>query len=279
MNNKISRLAWAGLMASVLASGAALADGMPGSIKDAPAEPQRDLKFSFNAGITSDYVFRGFSQSAENPTFQAGIDLTYKWFYVGTWASGIDFGLDANLPTRKVAHTELDIYAGVKPVLGKFTFDFGVIAYTYPGQISSPLAFNRDLNYYEGKAGVSVEAWKDGTIGATLFYSPEYTNKQGGVWTVEGSISQVLPKLHSVTPTFSALIGYQTGDDARYKLLTTNGASDYLYWNAGLMLGFGDNFTLDLRYWDTNVSNAGNFCDLTVLQCDARFVATAKFTY
>lgn len=160
--------------------------------------------------------------------------------------------------------TEAPYYAGVKPVLGKFTFDFGVIAYTYPGQISSPLAFTRDLNYYEGKAGVSVEAWKDGTIGATLFYSPEYTNKQGAVWTVEGSISQVLPKLHSVTPTFSALIGYQTGDDARYKLLTTNGASDYRDRNAGLTLGFGDNFTLDLRYWDTNVSNAGNFCDLTV---------------
>jgi hypothetical protein len=50
---------------------------------------------------------------------------------------------------------------------------------------------------------------------------------------------------------------------------------------------FDKNWSLDLRYWDTNVSNSGGFCDpgsvgpggSNIFQCDARYVATLKFTY
>ncbi|MBS0241012.1 MAG: hypothetical protein JSS20_02460, partial [Proteobacteria bacterium] len=81
-------------------------------------------------------------------------------------------------------------------------------------------------------------------------------------------------------------LGYQMGDSDRYKLLVTNGASDYLYWNAGVTFGFGERFSLDFRYWDTNIKsdNAGSgfangFCDARIFGCDERFVATAKVTY
>ena len=49
--------------------------------------------------------------------------------------------------------------------------------------------------------------------------------------------------------------------------------------NSGLTLGFGDNFSLDFRYWDTNISNKGNFCGGNTFQCDERYVATAKVTF
>jgi uncharacterized protein (TIGR02001 family) len=259
----------------------ALADGMPKrSIKDAPVvEEKRDWALTGNIGVTSEYVFRGISQSAENPAIQGGVDLTYKWFYAGIWSSSIDFGDDTrpNGTTRPVAVAEVDFYAGIKPVFGKVTFDIGVIYYVYPNALDGVGQINRELDMVELKFGASGEIWKDGTLGGTVFYSPEYTGKQGNVWTFELAFAQVLPKMRDITPTFSALLGYQTGDDASY--FTANGDDNYLYWNAGLTLGFGDRFSLDFRYWDTNISNSGGFCSGQLFQCDDRFVASAKITY
>ena len=73
------------------------------------------------------------------------------------------------------------------------------------------------------KAGVSYEPWKGATTGSTVFYSPEYTGKTGDVWTFESSFSQELPKLGMVTPTFSALLGYQIGDSAAYSAVIADG--------------------------------------------------------
>jgi uncharacterized protein (TIGR02001 family) len=259
----------------------ALADGLDKkSLKDAPAEePKREWQLTYNFSATSEYVFRGFSQSAEKPAVQGGADLTYKWFYAGIWSSLIDFGKDGNFPTLDVAHTEIDYYAGIKPVVGRFTFDLGVIYYTYPRARDGGIFSNKELDYVELKLGVSAEAWKDATIGVTAFYSPEYTNKTGNVWTFEGTIAQNLPKFRDITPSISGTLGYQVGDTLRYQALVANGADDYLYWNVGLGLAFGDRFSLDFRYWDTNVSNSGGFCTGQVLQCDERFVASAKVTY
>ncbi len=136
MGRKIALGLMAGLVAAAIGGFAApaQADGMDkkkGSMKDAPAEePKRDLQITGNAGVASEYVFRGFSQSAENPAVFAGVDVTYKWFYAGLWASTIDFGKDGNFPTFDVAHGEVDYYLGVKPVLGKVTFDLRVIQFT-----------------------------------------------------------------------------------------------------------------------------------------------------
>jgi uncharacterized protein (TIGR02001 family) len=272
-------------------SGSALADGLAKkkvSVKDAPVEePKRDWQLTANFAVTSEYVFRGFSQSAENPTVQAGLDLTYKWFYAGLWGSGLDFGADPVRPGQDIAHLEIDYYAGVKPVVGRFTFDFGAIYYTYPRAFDpGQAALFRELDYFELKAGVSAEAWKDATLGVTVFYSPEYTNDTGRVWTVEGAFTQVLPKLRDITPTLGAVLGYQSGDGIRYRALVGNGSDDYLYWNIGLTLGFHERFTLDLRYWDTDIKSnnaaAGfidGFCTGQTFQCDEHFVATAKVTY
>ena len=279
------------ILAALSGLSPALADGEAKKkygIKDAPVEePKRDLQITANFAAVSEYVFRGFSQSAENPTLQGGVDLTYKWFYAGFWASGIDFGDDPIRPGQDIAHIEIDYYAGIKPVVGRFTFDFGGIYYTYPRAFDiGGAAVFRELDYFEFKAGVSVESWKDATLGVTLFYSPEYTNDTGAVWTVEGAFTQVLPKLRDITPTFWALIGYQAGDDARYRALIGNGSDDYVYWNAGMTLGFHERFSIDFRYWDTNVKDrnaaAGftdGFCTGRTFQCDERFVATAKVTY
>ncbi|MFN3745901.1 MAG: TorF family putative porin [Hyphomicrobiaceae bacterium] len=239
-----------------------------GGLKDDPAPTGRMLEWSASFAVTNDYVFRGMSQSNKNPAVQAGLDLTYGILYAGVWASTIDFG--ETIAGRSIATSEVDIVAGIKPKLGPVSFDFGVIYYTYPGARDA----GAELNYWEVKAGASVEPWKGGTIGVTGFYSPDYTGETGDVWTVEGSISQELPKVHNIALTFSALVGHQWGDDAAY--FGAFGTDEYTYWNAGLTLGFHERFSLDLRYWDSDL----DFCQSTRLfHCGARFVGTAKATF
>ena len=261
----------------------AYADGMRGSLKDPPAKPR--CTFSANVALTTEYVFRGFSQTSEGPAVQGGFDATCGIFYAGVWASSLDFAgdfpgfsTDVNL-TPFDASIEMDWYVGIKPVTGKITWDLGVIYYSYPNAVNPGL----ELNYVELKIGASGEIWKDGTLGVTVFYSPEYQLESGKTWTFEGSFAQVLPKVGMFTPTFSALIGYQTNEGtASYQFSYGNLEDHYLYWNAGVSLGFMDKWSLDLRYWDTSLSdNAGGsgFCKLPTFQCDERFVATLKFTY
>lgn len=254
---------------------AALADGpayKAKSLKDAPVEePKREWELTANFGVTSDYIFRGFSQSRERPAVQGGVDLTYKIFYAGFWASGIDFG---DKPTGgAVAVAEVDFYAGIKPKFGKLTMDLGVIYYTYPGAFDP----GAELDYVELKLGGSLEVWKGGTVGLTGFYSPEYTGKTGEVFTLEGVIAQELPKIGMVTPTVSALLGYQVGNTAAYRAIFGAGDDSYLYWNAGMTLAFHERFSIDFRYWDTDLP--GGFCGVRLFACDERFVATAKVTF
>lgn len=254
----------AGAIALAFLAGPAAAGGL----KDEPAPSDRTLAWAASFAVTNDYVFRGMSQTSKDPAVQATLDLTYGILYGGVFMSNVDFGQDG--AGRNNAWAELTFTAGIKPVLGPINFDFGVIYYTYPRARDSAA----ELNFFEAKAGASVAPWKGGTIGVTGFWSPDYTGETGDVWTVEGSIAQELPKIASITPTFSALIGYQSGSDSVYR--TTFGADNYTYWNAGVTLAFTDRLSLDLRYWDTNL----DICQNTALfHCDARFVATAKATF
>jgi uncharacterized protein (TIGR02001 family) len=251
-----------------------------GSIKDRPAEPRR-CTFSANAALATEYVFRGFSQTAQGPAIQGGFDATCGIFYAGVWASNLDFGVvTVGGPDQVVANIEIDAYAGVKFTTGKLAWDVGIIYYGYPNQAS---ALTAKLDYVEFKAGVSTEVWKGGTVGGTVFFSPDYTLETGNVWTLEGSFSQTLPTIFGrITPTFSALVGYQfaTSDKAVYIGNITGDDSNYTYWNAGVTFGLDKNWSVDVRYWDTNISGSGAACTQgSLFACDERVVGTLKFTY
>jgi uncharacterized protein (TIGR02001 family) len=252
-----------------------------GSIKDKPEA--RRCTFSANAALTTEYVFRGFSQTAEGPAVQGGFDATCGMFYAGVWASSLDFsgqtfGATESLSGFFDASVEVDAYAGVKFNTGKIAWDVGVIYYGYP---NASYFFSEKLPYVELKVGASGEVWKGGTLGATVFYSPDYTLESGETWTFEGAFAQTLPTIFGrVTPTFSALIGHQVNEGSdSYKFSVGNGKDNYTYWNAGINFGLDKNWSLDVRYWDTNISNSGSFCDLQTMQCGERVVGTLKFTY
>jgi uncharacterized protein (TIGR02001 family) len=236
--------------------------------------------------LASEYIFRGVSQTSEGAAIQGGFDATCGMFYAGVWASNLDWGTAFRPgPDDFVtwASIEIDSYAGFKGKLGRFAWDLGAIYYAYPN--STRNFFFDDLDrfsndYVEVKAGVSTEVWKDATLGATIFYSPNYQYETGDVWTLEGGFSQALPTYWGFTPTVSARIGYQSGNDGAYARRIGGGEDNYTYWNAGVTFGFLEKWSVDLRYWDTNLGeNHDAFCSGAYFQCDSRFVAILKFTY
>ena len=268
-SRKLAAVCGAASLALFAASGAAVADGYEYAAPPPPVEEGRKFTYSFNIDGTSDYVFRGISQTDNDPTIQGGIDLGYGILYAGWWASGLDF--DA---ANSNAETEMDWYGGVKPTWGPVTFDFGAIYYSYPGAGYTAGNTGPQLNYWELKAGVSGTIHNDLALGGILYWSPDYFGETGNTWTIEGNAGYTFHKVAFVVPSITGVLGYQDGKDNAYQAF--NGFGNYTYWNAGLVLAI-DALSFDFRYWDTNASNATSD-GLTCINhyCDERFVFTTK---
>jgi uncharacterized protein (TIGR02001 family) len=214
---KAMKIALVAAAATVALSGAAMAE---------------ELKLSYNVGVTSDYVFRGVSQTQEDPAIQGGVDATYGIGYAGVWASNVDFGADD--PTA-----EIDLYAGVRPTIGDTSLDLGVLYYGY---VKDKGLTPGSYSYVELKAAAS-RAVGPATFGLAAYYSPEFPGKTGSAiyYEVNGSVP-VLPKL-----TLSGALGHQE----------INHAGDYATWNLGLTYAVTEKLGLDVRYSDTDEHGYG----------------------
>lgn len=202
-------------------------------------ESTSPFDFSFNAGASTDYVFRGVSQTDENPQVFAGVDTTlWGVGYAGAWISNVDFnnGTDA----------EYDLYAGVKPQVGPFTLDLGVVYYGY---INTPSGAP-DQDYIELKAAGSVPVGA-ATVGAAVFYSDDFFGETGPATYVE--LNGAVPVAEKFT--VSGALGYQ---DVDYD-------GDYTTWNLGVSYALTDIVGFDLRYHDTSEHDFGDIYDSRVV--------------
>lgn len=141
----------------------------------AQEEPADDFTVTGSATVVSDYRFRGFSQTGEEPTIQGGFGLTHSsGLYVGTWGSGVSF---AN-------GTELDVYGGFsKEIVPGLTGDIGVTLYLYPGttgtEIIEPyVSLSGTIGPVSTKVGL---AWAPEGQGALGGFSAVYTYADASV--------------------------------------------------------------------------------------------------
>lgn len=197
-------------------------------------EAEKPIDLSFNVGAATDYVFRGVSQTNENPQAYAGADATlWGLGYAGAWISNVDFGNQTD--------AEYDLYAGVRPTLGPVSIDLGVIYYGY---INSPSGSDQD--YVEWKAAASVPAGP-ATVGAAVYYSSDFFGGTGDAvyYEVNGAVP-IAEKL-----TVSGALGHQEVD---YD-------GDYNTWNIGIGYAVTDVLGFDLRYYDTDEHDFGKLYD------------------
>jgi hypothetical protein len=270
------------VFAAGLASSAFAADMATKAPPAPPAPPPSPWDVAITAALMTDYNFRGITQSAHQPSTQAGFELRYTvnpmWqYYAGISGESIDF------PNRAAA--EIDFYGGVRPTFDKLALDFGVWYYYYPGgecfnaglvtpsAACGPPGASFDQNLPNGnvvKGNVSfVEIYGKATYtfndqwaaGIQEWYSPSVLNSGAYGWFTTGNITYTVPS--SMLPSG---IGMLVSGDLGYWALGTSDSfyavvgfpngipyTSYWTWDAGVSFTYKA-FTLDLRYYDTNLN-------------------------
>lgn len=209
MSKSITRAALLAVAASVIAT-PAIAEG----------------EWSGNVALTSNYVYRGVTQTDDAPMVQGGFDYASDSFYVGTWASGVDFGDGTS--------TEIDFYGGWTPTVGQFALDIGAIYYYYPDAPDDP-----EQNFLEVYAGGSTTLADFVEVGASFAYSPDFYLESGN--SLYSNFSAGIPLGESFG--LDASVGFSDFYDS--------GNDSYTDYSIGLTTSL-EGFDFDFRLIDTS---------------------------
>jgi uncharacterized protein (TIGR02001 family) len=208
--------------------------------------------WSFNFAVTTDYRFRGISQSDNHPAIQGQVEYNDpSGFFANVWGSTIDFepfGDDD-------ASVELDLTAGYRHSFSEATEGvIKVVYYWYPD--SNPPPFVDDADYVEIIAGLTHN-FGEVAVSGEVAYSPDYSGGLGDAFALTAGAAVPL------APTWwvfdkgieaSGHLGHQSFDEGE----------DYLFWDLGLSASV-DQFTIDLRYVDTDIDACTDVCDAGVV--------------
>ena len=195
-------------------SGAVFAD-------ETPALPF-GLSVTGTAALTSDYRFRGVTQTFNDPAVQAGFVLSHEsGAYAGVWGSNVDFG--------GTAHIELDPYIGYATTLDSFAnkpvLDVGLWYYAYPSE--------SDLNWLElyGKLTFKDVLVQGASLLTAVNYTNDYVGKDEDSWNVNATYSVPFG-----TTGFGgvAALGYTQADEYDFG----GGDDHYVDWKAGVTYSF-----------------------------------------
>ena len=168
---------------TLLATAAAAA---PALAQDAAAPAPYTL--TAGATLTSDYRFRGISQTNKRFAVQGTLGLsTAAGFYVGTWGSSIDDYV------ANGSDQEIDLYGGYKTTFDGTTIDGGLLYYYYPGSNGINTDFFEpylSASHSFGPVGVKVGgnfSWKQHAL------SYGAAKREGGTY-VYGELSGAIPE-------------------------------------------------------------------------------------
>jgi uncharacterized protein (TIGR02001 family) len=219
------------IIAASLASAAFAAPNFAVAQTAAPAAapaPTPPYTFTGNAGLFSEYRFRGISQTFKQPAFQGGFDFAHEsGFYVGNWNSNVSSG--AGFPGGNL---EMDFYGGWKKTWDDWGLDLGGIYYYYPGTDAN--ATNFPANPKNGKTHTG------GVHNSELYI--------GGSW------KWISLKYYQAVADYFSLPG--TKNSSYVDLSGTYDLGDG--WG---IVGHVGSFTL--KNWDTGINNStkGNYTD------------------
>jgi len=180
-------------------------------------EDRSGINVSANMSLTSNYVWRGMTQTKDSPAIQGGADLEYKGLYAGVWGSNVDFGVNDN------NSLELDLYGGYAGEFLGVGYDVGYIQYVYPNK-------SNEYNFGEAYIGLSKE-WESFGISAKFSKGIETDDTDPENFYEIGFSSSMLP--------------YDVGFDASYGNYDDIGD----YYSVGFSRSF-EKFDLSVTYID-----------------------------
>ena len=221
---------------------AAVAVAAPALAQDAPA-PASEFTVTGGAALTTDYRFRGVSQTNKRFAVQGTIGVSHSsGFYVGTWGSSIDDYVAAG------SDQEIDLYGGYKTTVNGTTIDGGLLYYYYPGSGGANTDFFEpylNASHTFGPVGAKVGmnyAWKQ--KGQSCSYDPRCGNKdkEDNLYTY-GELSGGIP---GTGVTVTGHLGESWG-----RSYLTNGLKNYTDWSVTAAYTWKA-ITFSLAYVDTD---------------------------
>ena len=197
-----------------------------------------EVEVSANVALTSNYVWRGMTQTADSPAVQGGVDISYGNVYAGVWGSAIDFG--NGTAGSSTASSEFDLYVGYASEFSGISYDVGLIQFMYPNDTTN-------LNFAEAYLSLGYDF---GVASVGAMYSKGIDADAPGVddfgdyWEVSASVP--LP----MDVTFDAVYGDYEPD---------TGIAYGDYYSVALSKSFGK-FDVSLAYidFDASAGSAGD---------------------
>jgi uncharacterized protein (TIGR02001 family) len=187
--------------------------------EETKAEAKPDNEVSFNAALTSDYRYRGISQTRLQPAVQGGADYTHNpsGLYAGAWLSNIKWTKDAG----GSGDVEIDLYAGKRGEIAKnASYDVGVLTYVYP---SNGLANDANTTEVYGQLGFGPMYAK---------YSYAVTNLFGFGYSKNSAYFDLGANLEVAS-------GLTLNLHAGRQQVKNNGVFSYTDWKIGITKDFG----------------------------------------
>ena len=236
-NNNISK--------SILALACLASLGLSAQAQTAPAEPESTL--AFNAGVVSEYRYRGISQTRFQPALQGGADYADKsGVYVGAWASTIKWLKDNSGVKGPV---ELDLYGGYKFPLGEVAMDVGYLRYEYVNNTYAKVSKNANTD----------EVYAAGTYGPfTLKYSYSLSNLFGQ-YNSDTNKSTKGSTYLDLSATFDLGDGYSLVPHAGKQTVANISAATYSDYALALNKDLGNGLVLSATAYNTNAKIAGGY--------------------
>jgi uncharacterized protein (TIGR02001 family) len=272
------------VLATIALTGpAAAADLLSKKSPPAPVFVTSPWDFAVGAGVTSNYIFRGISQSNRAPSVSANAEINYAFndtfqAYVGAFGASIKFSdQQVALPSL-----ELDALTGVRATFGNLLVDVGGVYYGYPNAGNCLTCFVvTNPSFFEGYTKLGYTINDMFSVGANVYYSPSFLDSGANATYASVTAKAALPMGFSLSGEFGRQ--YLGTADAVHG---STRYPDYNYWNAGVSYGYKF-ATLDLRYHDTNLSKeacssitgtSGGSATQSKY-CGAAYVATLSFAF
>ena len=120
-----------------------------------------------NVTLSSDYSFRGVSQTGLPPAIQGGFDIALdNGFSIGTWASNVNFNSETSM--------ELDLYASWESdtISDLFTISASIIRFEYPseGDVLDYMEYSISANVKNASIGINFSNEYFGANGPSFMY-------------------------------------------------------------------------------------------------------------
>lgn len=185
---------------------------------------------SMNVGVTSNYIWRGMTQSGNSTAFSGGLDWeNASGFYAGTWVS------------EAWTDYELDLYGGYGGSFGDFGYGVGLTYYTYTA--------DEDANFAELNLSGS---WQMLSFGLDYTLTSEIEDTTGAEQFIDGDIHAYVGASFDLPQDYSA--GLTVGQYA-FEDDSVGGADfDFTYFQIDLSKSAGDFGDVTLSLSDSNIN-------------------------